>query len=58
MNILLGYIPYTYVMSDYNDKEIDRTFYKKELQQTNQAEFRVEKVIKRKVDKLCQIEKL
>ena len=45
-------------MSDYNDKEIDRTFYKKELQQTNQTEFRVEEVIKRKDDKLCQMEKL
>ena len=28
------------------------TFYKKELQKTNQKEFRVEKVIKRKGDKL------
>ena len=45
-------------MSDYNDKEIDRTFYKKELQLTNQTEFRVEEVIKRKDDKLCQMEKL
>ena len=58
MGMLLGYIPQTYVMNDYNDKEIDRTFYKKELQQTNQAEFRVQKVIKRKDDKLCQMEKL
>ena len=58
MGMVLGYIPQTYVMNDYNDKEIDRTFYKKELQQTNQAEFRVQKVIKRKDDKLCQMEKL
>ena len=58
MDMLLGYIPQIYVMSDYNDKEIDRTFYKKELQQTNQTEFRVEEVIKRKDDKLCQMEKL
>ena len=28
------------------------TFYEKELQNTNQIEFRVEKVIKRKGDKL------
>ena len=28
-------------------------FYKKELQETNQKEFRVERVIKRKGDKLC-----
>ena len=32
--------------------EIVGTFYKKELQKTNQKEFRVEKVIKRKGDKL------
>ena len=28
------------------------TFYEKELQKTNQQEFRIEKVIKRKGDKL------
>ena len=28
------------------------TFYEKELQKTNQKEFRIEKVIKRKCDKL------
>ena len=28
------------------------TFYEKELQRTNQQEFRIEKVIKRKGDKL------
>ena len=32
--------------------EIVGTFYKKELQKTNQKEFRVEKVIGRKADKL------
>ena len=32
--------------------EIIGTFYKKELQKTNQQEFRIEKVIKRKGDKL------
>ena len=29
-----------------------RTFYEKELQKTNQEEFRIEKVIKRKGDKM------
>ena len=31
---------------------ITRTFYEKELQKTNQKEFRIEKVIGRKGDKL------
>ena len=33
-------------------EEIIGTFYEKELQKTNQQEFRIEKVIKRKGDKL------
>ena len=45
-------VPWTYVISDLRDKEIVGTFYEKELQNTNQVEFRVEKVIKRKGDKL------
>ena len=45
-------IPWTYVMNDINGKEIICTFYEKELQKTNQQEFRTEKVIKRKGDKL------
>ena len=36
-----------------NGEEIENTFYKKELQQTNQIEFRIEKVIERNDDKLC-----
>ena len=38
-------------MSDLKGEEIGETFYQKELQR-NQKEFRVEKVIKRKSDKL------
>ena len=34
-------------------EEIFRTFYEKELEKTNQREVRVEKVIKRKVNKRC-----
>ena len=45
-------VPWTYVISDYKGEETVGTFYKKELQKTNQKEFRVEKVIKRKGDKL------
>ena len=40
--------PWTYVINDVNGDEIIGTFYKKELQKTNQQEFR----IKRKGDKL------
>ena len=43
---------WTYVLNDLNGEEIIGTFYEKELQATNQQEFRIEKVIKRKGDKL------
>ena len=45
-------VPWTYVINDLNGEEITGTFYEKELQKTNQKEFRIEKVIKRKGDKL------
>ena len=45
-------VPWTYVISDLNGEEIMESFYEKELQKTNQKEFRIEKVIKRKGDKL------
>ena len=44
-------VPWTYVVNDLNDDEIIETFYEKELQKTNQQEFRIEKVIKKKGDK-------
>ena len=40
------------VISDCMGKEIVGTFYKKELQKVNQKEFKVEKIIKRKGDKI------
>ena len=43
---------WTYVISNLKGEKIVGTFYKKELQKANQKEFRVEKVIKRKSDKL------
>ena len=43
---------WSYVISDLNSEEISRTFYEKKLQKTNRKEFRGEKGIKRKVDKL------
>ena len=45
-------VPWTYVIDDLNGEEIIGTFYEKELQKTNQEEFRIEKVIKRKGDKI------
>ena len=39
-------------MNDLNGKEIFAIFYKKEFQETNQKELRIEKVIKRQGDKL------
>ena len=41
-------VPWTYVFNDLNGEEIIGTFYENELQKTNQKEFRIEKVIKRK----------
>ena len=41
-----------YISSDLNGEEIVGSFYEKELQKTNQKEFRIEKVVKRKRNKL------
>ena len=45
-------VPWTYVINDLNGEEIIGTFYEKELKMTNQEEFRIEKVIKRKGNKI------
>ena len=45
-------VPWTDVINDLNGEEIMGTFYGKELQKTDQEEFRIEKVIKRKGDKM------
>ena len=44
--------PWTYFINDLNGDEIIGTFYEKELQKNNQQEFRIEKVINKKGDKL------
>ena len=41
-----------YVINDLNGEEIIGTLYEKELQKANQEEFRIEKVIKKKGNKL------
>ena len=45
-------VPWTYVSNDLNGEEIIGAFYEKDLQRTNQQEFRIKKVINRKGDKL------
>ena len=45
-------VTWTYVTDDLNGEEITGTIYEKELQKTDQQEFRIEKVIKKKGDKL------
>ena len=45
-------VPWTYVINDLNGGEIIGTFYENELEKTNQKEIRIEKVIRRKGDKL------
>ena len=45
-------VPWTDVINDINGEEIIGIFYEKELQETNQEEFRIVKVIKRKGDKI------
>ena len=42
----------TYVISDLNGEPITRSFYEKELGKTSQEKLRIEKVLKRKGNKL------
>ena len=46
-------VPWTYaIISNFNGEKSVGTFYEKEFQNTNQKEFRIQKVTKRKGDKL------
>ena len=45
-------VPWTYVVNDLNGEEIIGTFYEKELQKANQQKVTIEKVIKKKGNKL------
>ena len=45
-------VPWTDVINHLNGEEIIGTFYENELQKTDQKEFRIEKVLKKKGDKL------
>ena len=50
-------VSWTYIISDLNVEEIFGTFYEKELQIINHKEFRVQKLIKKKSNKLYVIRK-
>ena len=52
MSEIKNTVPWTYFINDLKGEVIIGTFYEKELQKTNQKEFRIEKVIKRKGNKL------
>ena len=52
VNEINNTVPWTYTITDLNGEPITGTFYEKELQKTNQKEFRIEKILKRKGDKL------
>ena len=45
-------VPWTYVINDLNGEETIGTFYEKKMKKVNQKEFRIEKVIKKKGNKL------
>ena len=45
-------MPWTYEINDLKGEKISGSFYEKELQKTNQKEFRIENIIKRKGKKL------
>ena len=45
-------VPWTYAINGLNGEEITGTFYEKQLQKIDQQEFRIEKVIRKKGDKL------
>ena len=52
VNKVQNTVPWTYLINDLNGEKIKDSFYEKELQKTDQKEFRIEKVIKKKDDKL------
>ena len=45
-------VPWTHAIEDRNSEDITGTFYEQELQKTSQSEFRIEKIIEKKGDKL------
>ena len=52
VNEIKNTVSWTYTINDLNGEKVIGTFYEKELQKTNQKEFRIEKILKRKGYKL------
>ena len=52
INEIKNAVPWTYVINDLNGEEITGRFFEKELQKANLKEFRIEKALKRKGDRL------
>ena len=52
INKIKNTVPRTYAISDLNGEKITGSFYEKELQKNNLEKFRIEKIIKRKGNKL------
>ena len=51
VNKVQNTVPWTYLINNLNGEEIKDSFYEKELQKTDQKEFRIEKVTKKKGNK-------
>ena len=45
-------MPWAHIINDLSEEETVGTFYEKELQKTNQKQFKIEKIINRKESKL------
>ena len=52
VNKVQNTVPWTYLINDLNGEETKGSFYEKELQKIDQKEFRIEKVIRKKGDRL------
>ena len=52
INKINNTVPWTYAISDLNGEEITGRLYEKELQKTIQKEFRIEKILRKKGNKL------
>ena len=52
INKVKNTVPWTYLINDLKGEETKISFYKKELQKTNQKELRIKKVIKKKGNKV------
>ena len=52
VNNIKNTVPWTYTITDLNGEKVTGIFYEKELQKTSQKEFRIEKILKRKGNKL------